>query len=174
MLPPLEEVPEHVPPFATARKRSLVKNFLQSSQTVRGERALKKKSVQHRFRESGEVDGWVLAKGVLRAVNRDVEEACGFFLKCSGLSAGQEAAAYAMQKLYERSVGGRTFACGCEVRFQYYEHSSSAAQYLTPTPNPFAAFAELSSDTIATVLFTAWCDPLQRRYETGKQTVHAR
>ena len=108
MLPPLEEVPVHVPPFATARKQSLVKNLLQSSQTVRGERALKKKkSVQHRFRESGEVDGWVLAKAVLRTVNRDVEEACGFFLKCSGLPVGQEAAAYAMQKLYEdQSVEG--------------------------------------------------------------------
>ena len=43
----------------------------------------------------------IVAKSILRVVNKDVEEACGFLQKCSGLPAGQEAAVHAMQQVYE-------------------------------------------------------------------------
>ena len=43
----------------------------------------------------------IVSKAILRVVSKDVEEACGFLQKCSGLPAGQEAAVHAMQRLYE-------------------------------------------------------------------------
>ena len=54
-----------------------------------------------------EVPRRIVAKAILRVVHDDVEDACGFVQKCSGLPAGQEAAVHAMQQLYEdKSVQG--------------------------------------------------------------------
>ena len=54
-----------------------------------------------------EVPRRIVAKAILRLVHDDVEDACGFVQKCSGLLAGQEAAVHARQQLYEdKSVQG--------------------------------------------------------------------
>ena len=43
----------------------------------------------------------IIAKAILKVVRGSVEEACGLTQKCSGLPAGIEAAAHAMQQLYD-------------------------------------------------------------------------
>ena len=48
-----------------------------------------------------EVARRIAVKAILRVVDKDVEDACGYLQKCSGLPAGQEAAVHAMQKLYD-------------------------------------------------------------------------
>ena len=54
-----------------------------------------------------EVARRIVAKAILQVVGKDVEEACGFLQKCSGLPAGMEAAVHAMQQMFEdESVEG--------------------------------------------------------------------
>ena len=54
-----------------------------------------------------EVAWRVVAKAILQVVGKDVEEACGFLQKCSGLPAGMQAAVQAMQQMFEdKSVEG--------------------------------------------------------------------
>ena len=49
----------------------------------------------------GEVLRRIVAKSILRVVGPDIEEACGFIQKCSGLPSGIEAAVHAMQAMYD-------------------------------------------------------------------------
>ena len=57
-----------------------------------------------------------VAKAILQVVGKDVEEACGFLQKCSGLHAGLEAAVHAMHQMFEdQSVEG-ILLDGCEER----------------------------------------------------------
>ena len=48
-----------------------------------------------------EVARRIVAKAILRVVGKDIEEACGYVQKCSGLPAGLEAAVHAVQQLYD-------------------------------------------------------------------------
>ena len=43
----------------------------------------------------------IVAKAILQVVDRDIEEACGYLQKCSGLPAGLEAAVHAMQEIHD-------------------------------------------------------------------------
>ena len=54
-----------------------------------------------------EVARRIVANAILQVVGEDVEEACGFLQKCSGLPAGMEAAVHAMQQMFDdESVEG--------------------------------------------------------------------
>ena len=48
-----------------------------------------------------EVAHRIVAKTILKVVGNDIEDACGYLQKCSGLPAGLEAAVHAMQQMYE-------------------------------------------------------------------------
>ena len=48
----------------------------------------------------GEILRRVISKAILQVAKPDIEEACGFVQKCSGMPAGIEAAVHAMQEIY--------------------------------------------------------------------------
>ena len=50
----------------------------------------------------GEVLRRIVAKAILAITKNDIENACGFLQKCSGMPAGIEAAVHAMQEIYEQ------------------------------------------------------------------------
>ena len=48
----------------------------------------------------GEILRRVISKAIVQVAKPDIEEACGFVQKCSGMPAGIEAAVHAMQEIY--------------------------------------------------------------------------
>ena len=103
-----------------------------------------------------EVARRIVAKAILRVVNRDIKEACGFLQECYGLPAGQEAAVHAMQKLYEdQSVEGLLLV-DAKNAFNSMNREAAMHNVQRLCPNPVNGFVELLSASLSALCFRWW------------------
>ena len=81
-----------------------------------------------------EVARRIVAKAILRVLSDDIEEACGYLQKCSGLPAGLEAAVHAMQQLYEEEATEGILLVDAKNAFNNLNREAALhnVQYLCP------------------------------------------